>query len=310
MPTSVPKNSVGPGTSASSFQDNPLRQVRYLYTTFLQGLFGFRARGQYQWLEDMKQTEIVITDESPLHIEVLGSRPGITFTRAPVGAFHLGFDDMIRYNAATGTKTKSMLNAGTMVINCCSRVDLESEHLAWVCYEYIWLLRDLLMKAGFYDVGRGMQVGSPSPAGKIVEGDSADEWFCTTVSSPYHFQRTSEFTPLNSYMLKELEMKLQTTPLALVASGQHDASSPNGDLPYQVNDVPPAPFAPGAPKAPAGLPIMAHPLDPSRMVTVHVIRGNQRGLRPFGPVGSSIPITAPNVEESGVSTVVKTTVKV
>jgi hypothetical protein len=310
MPTSVPKNSAGPGTSGSSFQDNPLRQVRYLYTTFIQGLFSFRPPGSYHWTEDMKRTEVVVTDESPLHIEVLGGRPGITFTRAPVGAFHLGFDDMILYDPTTGRKTKSMLNAGTMVINCCSRVDLESEHLAWVCYEYIWLLRDLLMKAGFYDVGRGMQVGSPTPAGKIVEGDAGDEYYCTTVTSPYHFQRTSEFTPLNAIMLKELAVRLSTNPLALVASGQNIASSPNGDLPYQVNDTPPAPFAPGAPTGTPGLDLVPHPMDPSRLVSVRVIRGNQGGFRTFAPSGASLPIPAPTVEESVVSKVVKTTVKV
>lgn len=310
MPTSVPKNSAGPGTSGSNFQDNPLRHVRYLYTTFVQGLFSFRPKGQYHWDEDMKQTEIIVADESVLHTEVLGSRPGISFTRAPVGAYHLGFDDMIRYDASSGRKTKSMLNAGTMVINCCSRVDLESEHLAWICYEYIWLLRELLMKAGFYDVGRGMQVGSPSPAGKIVEGDAGDEWYCTTVTSPYHFQRTSEFTPLNAIMLRELSLRLSTNPLALMASGQQGASSPNGDLPYQVNEYPPAPFAPGAPTGTPNLPLVPHPLDPSKLVSVKTIRGNQGGLRPPALAGGSIPIPAPPVEESGVSTVIKTTVKV
>src|SRR5690606_8972546 len=117
------------------------------------------------------------TDEMPLSLETLGDRPGITFTRAPVSFSQLGFDDMLQQDARTGRKTKSLLVPGTMLIHCCARVHLESEHLAFIAAEHLWLLRDLLMKAGFYDVGRNLSIGVTTQAGEIIANDQGEEWY-------------------------------------------------------------------------------------------------------------------------------------
>lgn len=288
----------------SDFKRNPLQHIRYLYLAFVQGIFSFSPRGAYHWDKDMENSDIVITAESPLNPETVGQRPGITFTRAPVGFFQLGFDDMLAYDFATGQKQKSMLVPGTMVINCCSRNDIESEHIAWVTAEHLWLLRDLMMKAGFYDVGRNLQISSPSPAGKIVANDQGDEWFCTTITSPFHFYRTSAFTPLNQNVVQEIGLRLTAQPPRVLGTKVPDPMPGGADLPYeQVNRFP----APALPQQSTTLPKVPHPLNPAQLVTVKVVSG---GLRPPSINGRPLPILRSNVGDSKPSTGVTVNVKV
>jgi len=313
MPTRIPRTEPrGAGEPRSNFSINPLQHVRYLYAVFVQGVFYSLPRGSFHWEESLQDTEIVITAESPLQLGTLNDRPGITFTRSPVSFFQLGFDDMLLLDAKTGKKTKSLLIPGTMVINCCSKNDLESEQLAWVTAEKIWLLRDLLMQQGFYDIGRSLQVGSPSQAGAIVQGDGADEWFCTSIVSPYHFYRTSSFLPLGRPILHEIDinMRAEAPPLVQVANGTVN--------PYGLPDVfPPPPFAPGAENPnvrtrdnPNGLPLVPHPLNPNILVSVRSSRADRTGVRPPSINGHVLPIASDCVEESVGSTASTTRVKV
>lgn len=317
MPTRIPKiDPPGAFADPASFRYSPLHHVRSLYLQFVQGLFYTAPAGQFHWEEDTQKTEIIITGESPLHVDTLNDRPGIAFTRAPVGVGHLGFDDMLSFDLTTGRKVKTMLIPGTMVINCCSRVDLESEYLAWVVFEHLWLLRDILMKAGFYDIGRNLQLSAPSKPGDIVAGDGADEWFCTSVTSPYHFPRMSSLTPLNQQIIREIQLRLGLNRPAPLRPGIPVPGYPTVDPPYQSDVFPPPPYTPaaGSPNTRTlqnlgGLPTAPHPLNPAQTVVVRSIRADQPGLRPPSIGGRSLPISSASVEESVSATVIKTTVK-
>lgn len=318
MPKTVQRTEPRGALPSSSFKYNPLQHIRYLYAVFVQGLFYAAPPGAYHWAPELEDTEIVITAEAPLRLTTLNDRPGITFTRSPIGFRHLGFDDLLKYDAASGQKMKGVLLPGTMVINCCSRNDLESEHIAWVVMEHLWLLRDRLMQQGFYEVGRNLQIGSPSKPGSIIEGDGGEEWYCTSVISPFQFQRTSVFTPLGQQLLRNIEMKMRFVENAAIEQGI-PLVGPNGPTgaPYLQDVYPPPPFAPGAGNPnvrsfqnPHGLQLAPHPLDPSRMVLVRPARADQPGVRPPSIYGQTLPIPARPVTESGARTVATTTVKV
>lgn len=304
MPAKISKTEPR-GAFVQSFKTGPLSQVRLLYTTFIQGLFSASPPGCYHWTPELEDTEIVITQESPINLEVANDRPCITFTRAPVSFFQLGFDDMLEFDQSTGRKTKSLLIPGTMLINVCSRNDLESEHLAWVVAEHLWLLRDLLMKQGFYDVGRNLQVGSPTPAGGLISGDSGDEWFCTTIASPYHFYRTSSFSPLNQRFLKEIDVRLNALrqiPLTPGVPLQLGANPP-----YNVENQ----FPPNVLPQPQPSPhLVPHPLNPAQMVTIRGVRSDAPGLTPLRIRGRHLPIQPPRVGQSTPSVPLTLTVKV
>lgn len=286
MPTKISDTTTSDGFPDSSFKYTPLQHLRVLFVSFVQGLFGAAPVGAYRWSPDINTTEIVVTDETPIQTTKLQHRPGITFTRSSVQLYSAWVDDMMEFDFRTEKKTKSVLVPGTMSINCCSRVDLESEQIAWVVAEHLWLLRELLMKAGFFDVGRQITISAPSPAGSIVAGDQADEWFSTVVAVPFQFYRTSAFTPLGREIVRNIELSLSSNfkgpPTTGVALQTHE-------FPLSISSQHPSAFAPDAQDnygrtpqpvrtAPV-LPLQPHPLNPSQMVTVRTVRQGRPGTR-------------------------------
>jgi len=293
------------GFPASSFKYTPLQHVRVLFVSFVQGLFQEAPPGCYKWSSDIESTEIIITDENPIHVEKLGMRPAITFTRGPVQFYSLGIDDMMNFDFRTEKKTKAVLVPGTMTINCCSRSDLECENIAWIVAEHIWLLRELFMKMGFFDLGRQPQIGSPSPAGSVVSGDQAVEWFVTAVAIPFQFPRLSSFTPLGNKVAENIELTLNQVHSRAEALGATGGFI-NHELPLGVTRHFPSSFAPDATdtygrtpdpsgsKSPAPLPIQPHPLNPASSVTVRTLSPFAGGVRPAGMNGAALPIKTPS----------------
>jgi len=308
---------------AHSFKYSPLEQVRTLYVGFCQGLFAAAPPGSYRWTPSLEDTEIIITDESPIHVDTIGKRPAISFTRGPVQSYSLGQDDMLSYDFETGKKKKSILVPGTMSINSCSRSDIESERIAWIVAEQLWLHREMLMKAGFFEIGRQFIVGAPSPAGSIVTGDSGDEWYATTVSSPFQFYRTSQITPLGREILEAIN-----TNMSLSRVVNQPAAQPQPTLNPVPQFVSTSSAATATSAATAdGVPLhlgvdvieglvsntntgagtsVPHPLNPNQMVVVKAARPNGPGLRAPGINGRAIPIQRVAVEQSGVPATVVT----
>lgn len=296
----------------SSFKYTPFMHVRVLYASFVQGLFYFAPKGAYHWEPSMEDTDIVITDETPINVETVGVRPAVTFTRGPVQFYSLGLDDMLGYDFETGQKKKSVLVPGTMSINCCARSDIESEQIAWIIAEHLWLLREELMRKGFFEIGRQPVISAPSPAGSIVSGDGAKEWFCTTVSSPYQFYRTSQFTPLGKAIVNNIQLNLQAALRRAVAAPSPDPMDGSGStgvhLPMQLHFCPPSAFAPASSDVYGGSvnpgesaqppPLQPHPLNPAVKVVVRQVRPNRPGVVPPFSGASPIPLSQPCVEQS------------
>lgn len=308
MPSRVTGTSPSDAIPQHDFKYNPLRQVRVLYVSFVKGLFAQALPGNYHW-SDGPESEIYITDENPISSTTIGKRPAISFTRSSVQLSSLGHDDMLSYDFTTGQKTKGVLVPGVMSINCCSRSDLESEHLAWVVAEHLWLLREQLMKLGFFEIGRQINVAAPSSAGSLVTADGDQEWYCTTVASPFQFPRMSQFTPLNKTVIQNIEIQLHAQLTKALSLGYPESSNAS-EYPVQVHACPPPAFVPGASDAhgrgpdPAGLAppppsLIPHPLNPAVHVVLRHANPHRPGIRPPSLGGRAIPIADPCVEQSG-----------
>ena len=277
------------GFPASSFKYTPLEHLRWLYARFIQGLFSAAPLGAYHWDENEQSTEIVISGENVLEAERVGVRPAITFTRGPVNFFTLGHDDMLGVDMASGAKTKSVLVPGVMSINCLSREDLESERIAWIVAEQLWMNRDLLMKFGFFEVGRQPSLGAPSPAGSLVANDGGREWYATTVACPFQFYRTGTLTPLGHAIVAGIEVSLTARPPGVLPEFTVPSvpGSPQ-QPPYGIIRACPPSFSPASdsrgnsPNA-TGTPdlpnLVPHPLNPSQLVTVTRVGPRRTGLR-------------------------------
>jgi hypothetical protein len=287
---------------------NPLRFVREAYVRFIQGLFHAAPRGCFHWELDGEDTDIVISDENPIKTDTLGKRPCISCTRAPVSFYTVGLDDMLSYDMKTGARQKTILIPGTMSINCCSRVALEAEQLAWVVAEHLWMLRDTMRHWGFYDVGRNLAIGSPSPPGAIIQNDGGDEWYVVTITSPFQMSRTSQITPLGAAIASSIE-----TTMSGRIDGRRELGVPYADppgLPYAVTSSTGTGQEVGSLGASVNTPHneggilshsvtkMPHPLNPAVQVTVRAARPGDPAMRAPTYRGRTIPIRDPAMEES------------
>lgn len=312
MSSSVSDTRDRQGFLGSSFKHTPLEQVRTLIISFTQGLFNGAPLGSYHWEPEPERTEIIIRDENPINVETIGQRPALNFTMGNTQFYSVGMDDLLEYDFATGRKTKGILAPGVMSVNCCSRSDIECHNLAWIVGEHIWLLRELLLRQGFFEIGRGINISPPSPAGSIVSGDQGDEWYCSTLSVPWQFARKSAFTPLGQQVVENICAFLRTNAAKPVESmgWPHD---PTG-RPYNIHECLPPSYAPlasdsrGGTPDPAGnrsnpLPRVPHPLNPSKTVTVRTVRPYRAGLR-MSSAGRApaLPIEDRCVEKSEVAT--------
>lgn len=287
----------------SSFKYTPLEHVRTLYVRFTQGLFHALPPGFYHWELNPTDSQISITDENPIKTDEVGDRPAISFTRGPVQFYSLGLGDLMDYDFQTGKEVKSALVPGTMHINCCSRVDIEADNIAWFIAEQLWIHRAMLMAAGFFEIGRQPVIGACSRAGSIVAGDSADEWYCTTVACPFQFYRTSQATPINTSIAKSIELALRAE------APQHNPypPAPGHEIPVGIRATT-SPFfdasdVHGGTPDPAGVreeqpEYIPHPLNPSKMVRVRSSRAYGPALRPPSIGGRVLPIQRERVEES------------
>lgn len=314
MPLKVPTTSPDGAFPEDSWKYSPLEHVRSLFVGFFQGLFQAAPRGAYHWDPVDDLSDIYISDENTVHVETLGQRPAITCTRGPVQFYSLGLGDMAAYDPQTGTKELAVLVPGTMTVNCSSRVPLECERLAWICAEQLWLHREQLMAAGFFEVGRQPAIGAPSPAGSIISGDMADEWSVASVTCPFQFSRNSQFSPLGKHIVRDLGLSIRTrlehVNQQLVTSGGHGGApaSPYVDPPYGVERHYPPAFAPQAsdvygaePVAGQRAPVqrtVPHPLNPAQRVTIRSSRPNAPAVQPAGMGGRPLPLSTPRMEES------------
>jgi hypothetical protein len=307
MAAKIPETAPTPRVP-TSFQYTPMEALRSTFVGFLQGLFHNAPSGCYHWEEDENDTEITIQDESTVKEEVIAKRPVITIVRGPMQFSTHAIDDLISYDADIDRKTKGVIVSGTMTVNCCSRVSLESEKIAWISMEHMWVLRQVLIESGLYETGRGAQLGSPSPAGSIIADGKGDEYIVTPVMMPVQFIRKSSFMPLNKQVVQDIVNRITANIPRIRSVGPGPMSS--HEYPQSLQRCPPGQFYPGATDSfgrtptpgvdPADrLPKVPHPLNPAVQVVVKQVRPHRPGLRGFLNLGSdAVPIPSACVEES------------
>jgi hypothetical protein len=300
VPASIDRRASDRGFPGSSFKYTPLRHIKVLFVNFIQGLFAAAPANSYRWTEDEQASEIIIRDETPIHVDMYGQRPCVNFTMGRIQFYSLGMDDLIDYSFCTDAKKKGVLVPGTMSINVCSRSDVEAHDLAWVIGEHIWLLRDLLLREGFFELGRGIDITPPSSPGSIVAADSSDGWSMSSVNVPWQFARTSKFTPLGKNIVNSIETRLQTgaPPYAEFLGWPYSVYG----RPTNVQEYMPAAYVPGASDARGGTPDPAgiqmhelqkvpHPLNPAKMVVV-------KSVYPYRARQRSASITSISIERN------------
>lgn len=106
------------------------------------------------------------------------------------------------------TRVHTDLLSGSFVINCISRVGLEAEEVALIVMKAIRIYRRELQKAGFFHIGTLVQVGSETPAGALVAGDSDEDFINVPVSLPVYYQE-SWTVEKDAELLRAITLKIE-----------------------------------------------------------------------------------------------------
>lgn len=202
----------------SSWENDPLNFVVKAFIAFLQSIYEKAPPGCFHWRPQIEETEIVITEENPVKLEALEQRPAISVVLGPTRFNASSLDDLVTVDATNAREVHTDLIPGTMSLNHISRVPQECRFLAWLSARTIWILRKLFIKeTHIHEVGRGIQIGSVTPAGALVQGDNVGEWHSVMVNCPFFLQWTDTVTPLTHdwnarpiHRLQAIEMAFRT----------------------------------------------------------------------------------------------------
>lgn len=189
-----------------TWDTNPLVHCRRIMLRFLQGLFGQAPKGHFRWESDSKASEIFITDNFPVSVDETGAKPCISCARSPVQFGGLFLNDFQQYHVNNGETVTSDLISGSMILNCCSRHSVEAEYIGWICARHIWVFRKHLIRQGFHEVGRNIQVSPAMPAEGVISGNNVEEWKRVSVVSPFFFRYSDKMAPTQFEIFNHMDI--------------------------------------------------------------------------------------------------------
>jgi hypothetical protein len=192
----------------SSWAESPLRHVTRLCLSFLQGLFAQSTKGNWKWSQDPEETDIIITDEQPISVDVVNKRPCIVTVRSPVAWAGIALDQLQDYNFRTGERKHTDLISGHMTFNCMARKKDPAETLSWIVARHLWILRRVFLTSGFHDFGQRIQIMSASPPGSIINGAAEPETVNIPVIVPFYFQWEDTIRAEDLEVVQQIEARI------------------------------------------------------------------------------------------------------
>jgi hypothetical protein len=105
----------------------------------------------------------------------------------------------------TGDYSETDLLQGSFRFHCISRVGLEAERLALICSRNLRHFRILLRQAGFFQIGRHIQISEQSDAATLVEDAAEKTYQQVVVSFPVYYQENVRITPSGTIPADTLE---------------------------------------------------------------------------------------------------------
>jgi len=222
---------------------NWLSDTKDILLRFLQDLFFQMPQGQGSYhfepghekgSTDEENTELIISDAGSLNTDSVESRPAIIISRGAFAYGNTSMDQLLKMNPgiSASKRVHTDLLSGSFVLNCISRTGLEAEEIALIAMKAIRTYRRELQKAGFFFIGAQVQVGSESPAGSLVSGDSAEDYVKVAVSFPVFYQETWTVQK-DALIVKSISLKAE------YVAKQFDGSLLNpGSVDSQGNPIP------------------------------------------------------------------------
>lgn len=197
---------------------NWLSDTKDILLRFFQDVFSQQPPGQNSFhfepgaadelgSTDEKVSELIISDQGPVGTDSVEKRPAIILSRGPFAYANTSLDQMLLVDFGTGKRTHTDLLSGSFVVNCVSRSGLEADKLALMVAKLIRIYRRQLQKAGFFYIGAQINIGTESPAGSLVSGDSTEDFVVVPVSFPVFYQESWTVEP-NAALLKAINAQV------------------------------------------------------------------------------------------------------
>jgi len=190
--------------------EQPLRALRQMFVLFAQGVYKTAPAGCFRWLDDEEATEILITDETPVDLSVVGVKPTIAITRGQLRYSEISIGGRQSDSMVGMTRNLTDLVPTTISLNHLAGNDLESEQLAMITARHIVALPRIFTRGTPVHKVGAPGVSAPSPAGALVAGDRTGKWRNTSVTVPVFLQEYMQVRRGQRVILQHIQLGIST----------------------------------------------------------------------------------------------------
>ena len=208
---------------------NPIGRVKDVFLLFLQTLFLLREPGNLHWCEEVDQTEILITDNSPIKYGDQNFVPVIQLHTSPFGWMDTSMDNLSGVDERTGERHHIGGMNGMFTFNCIEAKGIPAHNLAWFIWSRIkYFEREIAALAHaagvIIHIGKGGTIGNEMPPGSMIP-HAPEEAVAVPVSYTLVIFHEWKVKPAETLAVKKLIVRLTVEQQRLVRH-PHDPVRP------------------------------------------------------------------------------------
>lgn len=208
----------------TDIRTNPLGHAKKIFLFFLQELFAQENPSGLIWMQDPKETQIIIKGSFAKNVETNNKKPMILVDRsnAQIASRTLGSIEYVDHKSGGYVRTEQV--PFSLVCRVLTVNEYVTEKIAWYVSFSTFMLRHLLIRQGFYYVGNQMMMGAPTPPPVgLVAGDQTD-MVMVQMQLPCSHLMTGGFTPLNRPILRDVSTKVVEAETGLQIAPDQEGS--------------------------------------------------------------------------------------
>ena len=169
---------------------------------FIQGLFRTRPSGYHRWSSNIEESEIIITDQNPTHVENTNKRPIVSTARGPATYSGTSLGHQIQPTFESPKKIVADLLGSSMTISVVAREGLEAQSIAYTLFRMIPIFKPQIMRLGrLHAIGNNITLTQETQQGQIVPGSSTPEWKMVQLIIPFYIQEVISAEEKDFYSL-------------------------------------------------------------------------------------------------------------
>jgi hypothetical protein len=227
------QNGANTEVQPSGYAEDPLAYYTNVFARFLQLIFATFPKGSYHWSDDDNQTDLLITDQSPITQEAVEKIPHIVVMRGAANPSGLALNLFQGADAESGRRDFTDLVSSVMTLTAISREGREAQRLASICRTYIRAFRRDLYRGGNIHFIGNIAVGPESSPGSMVTGDKTGT--AVQVIVPFFYQDFWSVEPVDKLLLKGIDLRVTSQAVAGIKQPSMNGSPLQVDKVFSLN---------------------------------------------------------------------------